>query len=293
VVPPTVAVTPKTATLSTGGTQAFAASVSFLGDACDTTVAWSATGGSITQGGIYTAPWAPGSYTITATSAADGTTGDTATVTVYAPIAVSVSPRAATLTTGAAQAFVATVTGGMGNTAVTWAASGGSITQGGLYTAPATPGAYTITATSQEDPSKRDAATVTVASLTIAAPVRGLFVGGTTQFDASVECLADGAVVWSATGGEITPGGAYTAPAAPGTYTITATSVQEPSIAASVQVRVSTAAFDGNAKANPQLLEFAGVFGSTAAADLEKYDFDNSGRIDDGDLTMLFAEMGW
>jgi hypothetical protein len=40
-------------------------------------------------------------------------------------------------------------------------------------------------------------------------------------------------------------------------------------------------------------LGLAGAFGSTAVADLEKYDFDNSGRIDDGDLTMLFAEMGW
>jgi Fe-S cluster assembly iron-binding protein IscA len=375
VVPPTVAVTPKTATLFTGGAQTFTANVSFLGGACDTTVTWGATGGAITQGGVYTAPQAPGTYTITATSNADGATADTATVTVYAHIAVAISPKTATLTTGVAQTFSVTVTGGMGNTAVTWTASGGAITQGGvytapstigtytvtvtsqedpskfdtatvtvvapvvvsvspkvttlavggaqtftatvtggagnttvtwsatggsittggLYTAPATPGAYTITATSQEDPSKSDAATVTVASLTITNSARGLFVGGTTTFSASVEGLADTAVAWSVTpgGGSITQGGAYTAPATPGTYTITAASVQEPSIMASVQVRVSTAAFDGNTKSSPSLLGLAGAFGSTAAADLEKYDFDDSGSVDDGDLAMLFAEMGW
>jgi hypothetical protein len=158
--------------------------------------------------------------------------------------------------------------------------------------APATTGAYTITATSQEDPSKSDAATVTVASLTMTGSTRGLFAGGTATFQASVTGLADTAVTWSATGGAFN-GSTYTAPSTPGTYTITATSVQEPSIKASVQVKVSSPAFDGNTKTSPSLLGLANVFGSTAAADLEKYDFDNSGRIDDGDLTMLFAEMGW
>jgi hypothetical protein len=111
-------------------------------------------------------------------------------------------------------------------------------------------------------------------------------------FAASVTGLADTAVAWTATGGAFS-GSAYTAPAAPGTYTITAASVQEPSIAASVQVKVSTAGFDGNAKASPDLLGIANAFGSASAGDLDKYDFDASGRIDDGDLAMLFDEMGW
>jgi hypothetical protein len=81
----------------------------------------------------------------------------------------------------------------------------------------------------------------------------------------------------------------------PQIITITATSVQDASISASVLVKVSSAAFDGNAKTGPQLLGLAGAFGSDVGSDPahDAYDFDGSGRVDDGDLSMLFAEMGW
>jgi subtilisin family serine protease len=250
VVPPTVAVTPKTAILFTGDAQTFAASVSFLGDACDTTVTWGATGGAITTSGLYPAPQAPGAYTITATSNADGTTGDTAAVTVYAPIAVAVSPKAATLTTGDMQTFSVTVTGGMGDTTVTWAASGGAITQGGAYTAPATTGTYTVTATSHEDPSKSDAATVTVVApivVSVSPKATTLAAGGTWVFAATVTGgTGNTAVVWTATGGAITQGGLYIAPATPGTYTVTATSQEDPSKSDSATVTVASLTMTGS-----------------------------------------------
>jgi hypothetical protein len=43
----------------------------------------------------------------------------------------------------------------------------------------------------------------------------------------------------------------------------------------------------------PQLLGLAAAFGSAAATDLDRYDFDGSGAVGDGDLDMLSAEMGW
>jgi hypothetical protein len=58
-------------------------------------------------------------------------------------------------------------------------------------------------------------------------------------------------------------------------------------------VKVSAAGFDGNADADPQLLGLARAFGSTAESDLDIYDFDNSGRVGDEDLSMLFEKMGW
>ena len=76
-------------------------------------------------------------------------------------VGVSVSPATATLSTGATQLFTAAVTGAS-NTAVTWKASGGLVTNGGLYTAPATAGVYTVTATSVADPARSATATVTV-----------------------------------------------------------------------------------------------------------------------------------
>jgi outer membrane protein assembly factor BamB len=86
------------------------------------------------------------------------------TITVIANTAhIDISPSSPAVKVGATQQFTATVTG-LGNTAVTWSvqegATGGTITAGGLYTAPITPGVYHVRATSQ-----------TLATLTTATPV--------------------------------------------------------------------------------------------------------------------------
>lgn len=92
-------------------------------------------------------------------------------------VAVSVSPTTASFVVGGAtqtQTFTATVTGNA-NTSVTWSvtegAAGGSITTGGVYTAPATPGTYHVVATSVADATKSAMATVTVTPAPAAALV--------------------------------------------------------------------------------------------------------------------------
>jgi len=82
------------------------------------------------------------------------------------PITVSVTPPTVTLASGGTQQFSATVQNAT-NTAVTWTAGCGSITAAGLYTAPVSGGPCSVTATSQEDPSKSESATVTLAAGTI------------------------------------------------------------------------------------------------------------------------------
>ena len=161
--PPTVSVTltPNSTSLTTGGSMQFTVTVS---GTSNTAVTWSATGGTITSSGMYTAPGNPGTYTVKATSVADSTKSASATVTVTAPatVSVSISPTAASLATGATQQFTATVSG-TSNTAVTWKANGGAVSSGGLYTAPATAGTYSVTATSVADPTKSASASVSVA----------------------------------------------------------------------------------------------------------------------------------
>jgi hypothetical protein len=80
-------------------------------------------------------------------------------------VRVTISPTAATLPVGGTRTFSAAVTG-TSNTVVTWSiqegASGGSITSGGVYTAPNVPGTYHVVATSQADPTKHATATITV-----------------------------------------------------------------------------------------------------------------------------------
>ena len=80
-------------------------------------------------------------------------------------VAVSCSPTA--VNTGATAQCTANVQGtGSYSSSVTWTASGGTVSTSGLFTAPATAGAISITATSTQDGSKTASASVTVQYVT-------------------------------------------------------------------------------------------------------------------------------
>ena len=174
--PVAVRVSPGAVSLAGGASQQFTASVT---GSTNTGVSWTTSGGAITAGGLYVAPSTTGTYTVTATSAADTTKSASATIAVNVPVSVAVSPTAPSLVTGGTQQFTATVSGTT-NTGVTWKASGGSVTPGGLYTAPATAGTYTVTATSMADTTKSASASVAVSAphaaqlLWIASPSSGV-----------------------------------------------------------------------------------------------------------------------
>jgi hypothetical protein len=80
---------------------------------------------------------------------------------------VMVTPALAELSPGMAQAFEATVTGASGN--VVWSvaegAAGGTVTAGGLYTAPGTPGTYHVRAALASQPDLGATATVVVSQV--------------------------------------------------------------------------------------------------------------------------------
>ncbi len=76
-------------------------------------------------------------------------------------VIVAVQPLTASLSPGGTQQFTATVTG-TSNTAVTWNASGGTITAAGLFTAPQSGGSYVVRATSAADSRASGTALVTV-----------------------------------------------------------------------------------------------------------------------------------
>lgn len=82
-----------------------------------------------------------------------------------AQVTVTISPATTNLPVSGTQQFTATVAG-TSNTMATWSvlegAQGGSITAAGLYTAPPSPGAYYVVATSQADSSQSAAAAVAV-----------------------------------------------------------------------------------------------------------------------------------
>ncbi|MDC0711026.1 hypothetical protein POL68_21320 [Stigmatella sp. ncwal1] len=249
-VPVSVRLTPIAPNVPAGTTLLFSAMVT---GASNTTVLWRVTetdGGTIDATGLYTAPATEGTFHVVATSVADPSKSDTATVRVVVipPIAVSLSPEAVDLVAGATQAFTAVVTG-TSTTGVDWSvteAGGGTIDAAGRYTAPATPGTYHVVATSAADPSKSATATVRVtAAETVAvtlSPTEALLApGGTQAFTATVTGAADTAVNWSVTeagGGTVDAAGLYTAPVTLGTYHVVATSAADPSKSATATVIV-------------------------------------------------------
>jgi hypothetical protein len=268
--PPTISITisPTSATVSASGTQQFQATVT---GSTNTAVQWevnqtaggSAQTGTISSSGLYTAPptTVPMQVTVTAVSQADPTKIANASVTVNpinAPpvISVTIAPTTATLAISTNQQFTATVTG-TNNTAVTWSVDGvaggnmtvGTINTSGLYTAPATAGGHTITATSVVDKTKSASATVAVLSLSVAPASLKLALQGVQQFTATVQGTTNTSVTWSVDGvaggnsmvGTITSGGLYTAPGTAGTYTVTATSVALPSYSVNATVNVVNA----------------------------------------------------
>ncbi|WP_420067694.1 hypothetical protein [Stigmatella aurantiaca] len=248
--PVSVRLTPIAPTVPAGTTLLFSVSVT---GTSNTAVNWSVTeagGGTIDATGRYTAPATEGTYHVVATSAADPSKSDTATVRVVVipPVSVSITPDAVDLVTGATQTFTAGVTG-TSNTAVNWSvteAGGGSIDATGRYTAPAEPGTYHVVATSAADPSKSATATVRVTAaetvgVTVTPTEARVDPGGTVSFTATVTGAADTAVSWSVTetgGGTIDAAGLYTAPTEPGTYHVVATSVADPSKSATATLHV-------------------------------------------------------
>lgn len=266
-----VTISPTSATITAGGQQQFSAAVT---GSSSTAVNWTVSGtgcsraacGTITTGGLYTAPAViptPAQLTVTATSVSTPTKSASATVTVVSAtsVAISVSPTAAQVSISGQQQFTAKVTGTT-NTAVKWTVSGtgcsgsscGSISTSGLYTGPASIPAsakVTVTATSVASPTKFASATVTIvpasSPVTISPSSPQVKPGSQIQFSASGPGIS--VVIWSASGsgcsgitcGSISSTGLYTAPAtapSPATVAITATSLTNPAISGSTTVTI-------------------------------------------------------
>jgi len=166
-----------------------------------TAVNWSVlepAGGTIDGTGRYVAPGAAGVFHVTASSAADPTASATAVVTVTAPppppvVTLTVAPMTAAVDACQTVPFRATVTGSS-NQNVAWTvqegAAGGTITVGGVYTAPSGAGTYHVVATSAADQTKVVTASVTVTERVLSVQVSPATVtvplSGTTQLSATV-----------------------------------------------------------------------------------------------------------
>ncbi len=215
------------------------------------------------------------------------------TVTLDKPTA-KVLPSGTTTFTAAVSNFKTdntvnwTVSTGGGSVAPTNTPSGTATT----YTAPATPGLYTVTAASNESPTATASATVAVfdpaaLTVTVAPTTTTLMAGASYTFAATVANAPDNTVTWSVStgGGSITSAGVYTAPATPGTYTITATSTWA-NVSGTATVTVKSLDLNGDGTVDLRdLLTFAQYDGTKNAT----CDLNGDGVVDDKDLTLLLG----
>ncbi|MDR3663248.1 MAG: putative Ig domain-containing protein, partial [Mycobacterium sp.] len=287
--------------MTAGAVQTFTATV--VNDAANAGVTWSASAGSITASGVYTAPTpvATASATVTATSKTDTTKSYSVTVPLtpatVTPISVNpIFPSTASLGLGGSQSFAASVANDSTNSGVSWSIGSGpgtltaSTTSGVTYNAPATPVAtltsVTLTATSKADPTKSTTATITLNPVTLAVvPSNAVMGGGATQaFAATVAYDATNAgVTWSVTGGgsfsaTSTLSGVatnYTAasPLTGSTAVVTATSKADPTRSQSVTVTLDAISLNPISPATVTL----GTSSSQAFTDSVNYDGTNSG----------------
>ena len=150
-----ITLAPDTATVSVGKTRQFSVSGKYSDSSSALVSAtFTATGGTISTNGLYTAGQAAGTFSVIATSA---NLADTSTVAVVrSPVAsVAVNPVLDTVPVGQTLQLTATPTDAAGNTlsgrVVTWASSNAAVATvsgSGLLTAVA-PGSVVITATSE------------------------------------------------------------------------------------------------------------------------------------------------
>jgi hypothetical protein len=160
-----VVVSPSQAILPPGGTSQFTVVGQFSdGSIRDIASLWSATGGTIGPSGAYTAGTTPGTFRVFAMSAT-GVHVDTSIVVVRAtPAAVVLLPATVILAPGQTQQFSATgvtTDGATATVSVTYTATGGTISSGGLYTAGAISGIFRVIAT-QSGGTRADTAQVTI-----------------------------------------------------------------------------------------------------------------------------------
>ena len=231
-------ISPKNVSVQTGVEQQFTAAATWSnGSKTLPTLKWKATGGTVSAAGLYKAPGTAGSYRVIV-STEDGSIADTSAVVVSAPVVsqLTLSPASVQLTPGQTRQFSTSATWSDGvnrPVAVTYSATGGTVSVNGLYTAGQIAGSFLVIAScscGKADTSRvtiTGASPVILSSLSLSPTGVTLPRGGSQQFSVIAYqtdgSMANPTVSWSATGGTISSSGLFTAGSSEGTYRVIAT----------------------------------------------------------------------
>ncbi|BDU75739.1 C10 family peptidase [Mesoterricola sediminis] len=300
-------------TLATGARTPFTATVT--GFTSDNRVDWSVTPGGGTFDPVrtagdgaattqFTAGSAAGVFTVSATPVEPGGAAATRSVILMDPATIPVSVTPATALAALAQPVSLTATvGTLTDGTVTWTCSGGAFTSTGANAAAwssATPGTFTVTATSNGAPTRSAAAQITVVDLAAVnlaiSPASVILRPGLSQAFTCTGDLGYG-VDWSLTspalhvdtGLSTTVTVPSTVPLTTATYTLTAVHKASASRSATATLTVKGIDLNGDGAADPRdLLLLAAEWGKPASSPAN---FKGSGTVDDTDLATLLNEI--
>jgi lectin family protein/Ig-like domain-containing protein len=186
-------------------------------------------------------------FTVTVSNVAGSMTSGAATLTVQspAPVAGSLVPSNATPPYDSSVNLIPTFSGGtavIGSMGVGSSDISASAVSGNSYPTPllTSPKTYTLTVTNPQGVVVSTTCLVTPSgvSITPISPASETVAPGQITFTATASGGTTNTLTWSATGGSFS-GNVWTAPTTPGTYTITATSVDEPSVSVTTTITVS------------------------------------------------------
>ncbi|HEY2458117.1 MAG TPA: immunoglobulin domain-containing protein, partial [Candidatus Acidoferrum sp.] len=186
-------------------------------------------------------------FTVVVSSSAGTVTSGPATLTVQtpAPIAGSIVPSNAAPPYNSSVMLVPTFSGGtavIGSTGVGSSDVTASATSGGSYPTGPLTGTRTYTLTVKDSKGNTVSTTCVVTPTQVAitpiTPPTQTIAPAPVAFSAAASGGATNGITWSASGGTFN-GSTWTPPNVPGTYTITATSVDEPSVSVTTTVTIS------------------------------------------------------
>jgi hypothetical protein len=186
-------------------------------------------------------------FTVTATNSVGSVTSGPATLTVQVPppLAKSLVPSSPTPPYNSSVMLFPTFSGGtavigssgVGSSDITTSAVSGSSYPTPLLTSPTT---YTLTVTDSKGNVVSTTCLVTPSGVILSpiSPGNQTFAPGQIPFSATATGGATNNLIWTATGGTFS-GNVWTAPTTAGTYTITATSVDETSVSVTTTITIS------------------------------------------------------
>jgi alpha-L-arabinofuranosidase len=232
--------------LALSGTTTCAATVTGTGS-YSSGVTWSTSAGSITAGGVLTAPSSGNSVTVTATSTQDTTKSASTTIALTGVVSSVGVICPASITAGSTVTCTSSAIG-LGNysSAVTWSTSAGSITPAGVLTAPTTGSSVTVTVTSTQDPTKSAAATI---ALSGAVSSVGVICPASAVAGSTITCISSAigvgnyssAVTWSTSAGTISQAGVLTLPTTGSSVTVSVSSTQDATKSAVATIAITSA----------------------------------------------------